>query len=146
MRWLGQMQRAFDFMCERINTRRIAGGELLADKQLMRETVYESYNDITASRAAVLDAAERLGRNEEARVEISAIKTAVSRALFRVIDRAIQVHGALGLSEDMPLEAMYRMARIMRTVDGPDEVHIERVGKILLREYREGRGWDFAQR
>lgn len=146
MRWLGQMQRAFDFMCERINTRRVARGELLAEKQFMREYVYESYNDITASRAAVLDAAEKLGRGEEARVEISAIKSAVSQALIRVIDRAIQVHGALGLSEDMPLEAMYRMARIMRIVDGPDEVHIERVGKILLREYREGRGWDFARR
>ncbi|MGE0046168.1 MAG: acyl-CoA dehydrogenase family protein [Hyphomonadaceae bacterium] len=146
MRWLGQMQRAFDFMCDRINTRKVAGGELLASKQLMKEYVYESYTDIQASRAAVLDAAEKLGRDEQARVEISAIKTSVSRALFRVIDRAIQVHGALGVSDDTPLEAMYRMARIMRIVDGPDEVHIDRVGSIILKEYREGRGYDFAVR
>jgi len=63
-----------------------------------------------------------------------------------VIDRAIQVHGALGVSDDTPLEAMYRMARIMRIVDGPDEVHIDRSGKIVLREFEAGRGWDFAER
>jgi alkylation response protein AidB-like acyl-CoA dehydrogenase len=146
MRWLGQMQRAFDIMCNRINTRRIAHGELLATKQLMKEYVYDSYLDIQSSRMIVLDAAEKLGRDEQARVELSVAKTAVSRALHRVIDRAIQVHGALGVSADTPLEAMYRMARIMRIVDGPDEIHIDRSGKIVLREYAEGRSWDFSQR
>jgi acyl-CoA dehydrogenase len=63
-----------------------------------------------------------------------------------VVDRAIQVHGALGVSDDLPLETMYRMARVMRIVDGPDEIHIQRVGKSILKEYGEGRGWDFALR
>jgi acyl-CoA dehydrogenase len=146
MRWLGQMQRAFDIMCARINTRELARGEKLNGKQLMREYVYESYVDIQTSRMMVLDAAAKLERGEQARVEVSVIKCAVSRALFRVIDRAIQVHGALGVSDDTPLEAMYRMARIMRIVDGPDEVHIDRSGKIVLREFEAGRGWDFAVR
>lgn len=146
MRWLGQMQRAFDIMCERINHRELARGERLSDKQLMRQHVYDSYVDIQSSRMMVLDAAAKLEQGEQARVEVSVIKCAVSRALFRVIDRAIQVHGALGVSDDTPLEAMYRMARIMRIVDGPDEVHIDRSGKIVLREFEAGRGWDFAER
>ena len=146
MRWLGQMQRAFDIMCNRINARELAGGQRLADKQLMRQYVYDSYLDIQTSRMIVLDAAAKLERDEQARVEVSVIKCAASRALFRVIDRAIQAHGALGVSNDTPLEAMYRMARIMRIVDGPDEVHIDRAGKIVLREFEAGRGWDFAIR
>jgi alkylation response protein AidB-like acyl-CoA dehydrogenase len=146
MRWLGQMQRAFDIMCNRINYRTLSGGQKLSEKQLMREYVYDSYLDIQSSRAIVLDAAAKLERGEQARVELSVAKCAVSRALYRVIDRAIQVHGALGVSDDTPLEAMYRMARIMRIVDGPDEVHIDRAGKIVLREFEAGRGWDFAER
>jgi len=146
MRWLGQMQRAFDIMCNRINHRTLSGGQKLSEKQLMREYVYDSYLDIQSSRAIVLDAAAKLERGEQARVDLSIAKCAVSRALHRVIDRAIQVHGALGVSDDTPLEAMYRMARIMRIVDGPDEVHIDRAGKIVLREYAEGRTWDFAER
>jgi len=146
MRWLGQMQRAFDLMNDRINTRRLANGETLASKQLMRQHVYDSYCDIYTSRALVLGAAEKLGRGAQARVEISVAKTYVSRALGRVIDRAIQAHGALGVSDDTPLEAMYRMARIMRIVDGPDEIHIDRSGKIILQEYAAGRTWDFGLR
>jgi alkylation response protein AidB-like acyl-CoA dehydrogenase len=146
MRWLGQCQRAFDLMCNRINSRRVAGGALLASKQLMQEHVYNSYVEIVSARAQVIDAAEKLGNNEQARVEISAIKVLVSRVLHNVIDRAIQVHGALGVSDDLPLETMYRMARVMRIVDGPDEIHVQRVGKIILNEYGEGRSWDFALR
>lgn len=146
MRWLGQCQRAFDIMCNRINSRRVGGGDLLANKQLMQQHVYDSYVEIQSARAQVIDAAEKLGNGDQARVEISAIKVYVSRILHNVIDRAIQVHGALGVSDDLPLEMMYRMARVMRIVDGPDEVHIERVGKTLLKEFAEGRGWDFGQR
>lgn len=146
MRWLGQAQRAFDLMCERINTRRIRGGVLLADKQLMQLYVYESYTEIQAARMLVLDAAEKLDRGEQARVEVSAVKAYAANMLQRVLDRAVQVHGALGVCDDSPLERMYRFSRIYRIVDGPDEVHIERVGKTILREYREERGWDFAAR
>jgi acyl-CoA dehydrogenase len=147
MRWIGYAQRAFDLMCERINTRELRAGKRLADKQMMQMYVYESYTEITAARLAVLDAAERLDRGEQARVETSAIKASCAVMLNKVIDRALQVHGALGVSSDTPLERMYRMARIYRIVDGPDEVHIERVGKLILREYqREGNSWDFGLR
>lgn len=146
MRWLGQAQRAFDLMCERINTRRIRGGAVLADKQLMQSYVYRSYVELQTARMLVLEAAEKLDEGDQARVQISAAKTEAANMLQHVLDRAIQVHGALGLCDDSPLERMYRMARIYRIVDGPDEVHIERVGKTILREYREGRGWDFATR
>jgi alkylation response protein AidB-like acyl-CoA dehydrogenase len=144
MRWLGQAQRAFDLMCDRINTRQIRGGQVLADKQLMQSYVYESYCDIQTSRMLVMEAAESLDAGSQGRVEISSAKTEAARMLQRVIDRAIQVHGALGVCDETPLERMYRVARIYRIVDGPDEVHIERVGRHILREYREGRGWDFA--
>jgi acyl-CoA dehydrogenase len=145
MRWLGQAQRAFDLMCERINTREVRGG-LLAEKQLMQLYVYESYCDIHTARMMVIDAAAKMAAGDQARVETSAVKTYAANMLQRVIDRAVQVHGALGVSDDTPLEHMYRMARIYRIVDGPDEVHIERVGKAILREYAEGRGWTFAER
>ena len=144
MRWLGQAQRAFDIMCTRVNERKLAGGKLLADKQLVQQYVYDSYVDIQSSRLLVLDAAERLAGGDEARIEVSAIKTSVAHMLHRVIDRALQVHGALGVSSETPLEQMDRMARIFRIVDGPDEVHIERVGKVILRDYAHGRGFDFA--
>ncbi|MDB5428922.1 MAG: acyl-CoA dehydrogenase protein [Caulobacter sp.] len=146
MRWLGQCQRAFDLMCDRINSRKVSKGALLSTKQLMQQHVYDSYVEIQSARAQVIDAAEKLGKGEQARVEVSAIKVAVSRTLHNVIDRAIQVHGALGLSDDLPLETMYRMARVMRIVDGPDEVHVERVGKTILKEFAAGNGWDFGQR
>ena len=145
MRWLGQAQRAFDLMCNRINERQVRGG-LLADKQLMQLYVYQSYTEIQAARMLVLDAAEKMDRGEQARVEMSAVKTLAANMLQSVLDRAIQVHGALGVCDDSPLERMFRMARIYRIVDGPDEVHIERVGKEILKEYREGRGWTFADR
>jgi alkylation response protein AidB-like acyl-CoA dehydrogenase len=145
MRWLGQAQRAFDIMCDRINTREVRGGKL-SSKQLMQQYVYDSYVEIQTARMMTLDAAEKMGRGEQARVEISAVKTYAARMLNHVLDRAIQVHGALGVCDDTPLEHMYRMARIYRIVDGPDEVHIERVGRNILREYDAGRGWDFASR
>jgi acyl-CoA dehydrogenase len=144
MRWLGQAQRAFDLMGDRVNTRKVANGRSLADKQLIQQYVYDSYVELQSARLLVLDAAERLDRGDEARVEISAIKCYCARMLHNVIDRALQVHGALGVSDGTPLEHMYRMARIYRIVDGPDEVHIERVGKLILQEYRAGRTFDFG--
>ena len=132
-------------MCDRINTRKVRGGRL-SEKQLMQQYVYDSYIEIQCARTMVLEAAEKLDQGEQARVEISAVKCYASNMLLHVLDRAIQVHGALGVCDDTPLERMYRMARIYRIVDGPDEVHIERVGKSILREYQEGRGWDFSSR
>ena len=139
MRWLGQAQRAFDLMCRRLNER-TAFGEPLSHKQLMQRHVFESAAEINASRLLTLDAARKLDAGQEAREEIALIKVVGARMLHNVIDRAIQVHGALGLTADTPLERMYRHAREARIYDGPDEVHIQSVARRLLASYREGRG------
>jgi acyl-CoA dehydrogenase len=145
MRWLGQAQRAFDLMCERLAARRTRDGTL-GDKQLMQEFVFESVAEIQACRLLTLDAARKMDAGDQARVEISLIKVVGARMLRNVIDRAIQVHGAKGVSDDTPLEFMYRNARFARLVDGADEVHISRTGRRILRAYASGEGWDFGER
>jgi alkylation response protein AidB-like acyl-CoA dehydrogenase len=145
MRWLGQAQRAFDLMCRRANERK-AFGSLLADKQLVQQMVFESAAEIQASRLLTLDAARKLDSGSDARAEIAMIKVVGARMVHNVIDRAIQVHGALGVSADTPLERMYRHARFARIYDGPDEVHVESLAKRVLRTYRGGAGWDFGAR
>ncbi|MEV0247245.1 acyl-CoA dehydrogenase family protein [Nocardia sp. NPDC050712] len=122
MRWLGQAQRALELMVERAKTRE-AHGSLLADKGEIRRYIAESVAEIQASRLLTLDAARRYDQDGRASLEISLIKFYGARMLHNVIDRAIQVHGALGVSEDTPLENMYRHARYARIYDGPDEVH-----------------------
>jgi len=145
MRWLGQAQRAFDLMCYRLNNR-VAFGEPLAYKQLMQSHVFESAAEIQASRLLTLEAARKLDAGEEAREEIGLIKVVGARMLHRVIDRAIQVHGALGLTDDTPLSRMYRHAREARIYDGPDEVHIQSVARRYLKAYRDGGpGKDFGE-
>ena len=141
MRSLGQAERAFDLMCRRANDRML-GGRPLAAKQLTQLAVYESYEDIQACRLMVLDTAAKLDRGEQARVELSTIKVACARMVGRVVDRAVQLHGAYGLFDENPLSMMG--GRGLRLADGPDEVHIERVGRILLRTYADGASWDFA--
>ena len=144
MRWLGQAQRAFDLMCRRMNERTTFGSKL-ADKQMLQRYVFESAAEIQASRLLTLDAARKMDAGGEARMEIALIKVVGAQMLHNVIDRAIQVHGAMGLTPDTPLELMYRHARAARIYDGPDEVHIESVAKRLLRQYREGgAGHDFG--
>ncbi len=133
MRWLGQAQRAFELMCERANAR-YAHGSLLAEKGEIQRFVAESAADIQASRLMTLDAAQAMDEGSEARVEISLIKFRGARMLHDVIDRAIQVHGALGVTGDTPLEHMYREARYARIYDGPDEVHRMVVARRLLRD------------
>ncbi|WP_036256904.1 acyl-CoA dehydrogenase family protein [Spongiibacter marinus] len=145
MRWLGQAQRAYDLMCKRLLSRS-AFGSGLADKQLMQQHVFNSYQDIQACRQLTLHAAKRIDAGDIARVEIGAIKVAGAGMLHRVIDRAIQVYGAEGLTDDTPLSRMYRHAREARLYDGPDEVHVQSVAKQLLRAYEKGQGWDFGQR
>lgn len=143
MRWLGQAQRAFELMCERLNTRH-AFGEPLAAKQLMQQHVFESYAEIQAARLLTLHAASAIDRGEQARVEIGAIKVVGARMLHNVVDRAIQCYGAAGLTDDTPLSFMYRAARFGRIYDGPDEVHIHTVARRILKQFRDGAGWDFA--
>ena len=145
MRWLGQAQRAFDIMCERLNTRRIRD-EMLGDKQLMQAMVFESAAEIQQSRLMTLDAARKMDKGDQARVEISLIKVTGARMLHNVIDRAIQVMGAKGVTDDTPLERMYRTARFARLVDGADEVHIYRTGRRILRAFERGEGYDFGER
>ncbi len=145
MRWLGQAQRAFDLLCERANSR-VAFGGPLADKQLIQKFVFDSAAEIQASRMLTLHAAHRIDQGDEARVEIALIKVVGAEMLHNVIDRAIQVFGAKGVTEDTPLERMYRNARFARIYDGPDEVHITTTARRILSSYRRGDGWDFGTR
>ena len=133
MRWLGQAQRAFELMCNYAN-QRYAHGSLLAEKGEIQRYIAESAAEIQAARLMTIDAARMMDSGDEARVEIALIKFWGARMLHNVIDRAIQVHGALGVTEDTPLEHMYREARFARIYDGPDEVHRMTVARRLLKD------------
>ena len=143
MRWLGQMQRAFELMCEYSLHREVFGGPL-AEKQTVQNWIADSYVEIQAARQLTLAAAAKIDRGDEARVEISAIKFFGAKVLHDVIDRAIQVHGARGVSGDTPLESMYRNARAARIYDGPDETHRMVVSRRIVRSFQAGQGWDFG--
>ncbi len=146
MRWLGQAQRAFDLMCERLHQRQ-AFGDSLANKQLLQKYVFDSYSEIQSCRHLTLQAANRIDKGDAARLEIGMIKVVGASMLHNVIDRAIQVYGAKGLTDDLPLGRMYRHAREARIYDGPDEVHVQSVAKQILKRYRDdGPGIDFAER
>jgi acyl-CoA dehydrogenase len=142
MRWLGQSQRAFDMLCERALTR-YTHGSLLAEKQMVQDWIAESYAEMQAARLLTLQAAWKMdqlhaaGRHySDARVEIGVIKFWGAKVLYNVIDRAIQIHGSLGYTTDLPLESMYRAARAARIYDGPDEVHKVTVARQILKRYR----------
>jgi acyl-CoA dehydrogenase len=143
MRWLGQMQRAFDLMCA-YSLERKTFGEALADKQTVQNWIAESAVEIQACRLMTMQAAQRIDDGDEARVEISSIKFYAARVLGEVIDRAIQVHGGLGMTEDTPLASMWRAARAGRIYDGPDEVHKLVVARRILRAYKDGGSWRFT--
>jgi acyl-CoA dehydrogenase len=142
MRWLGQMQRAFELMCARALEREAFGGPL-AEKQTVQNWIADSAAEIQASRLLTLDAAHKIDQRDEARVEISLIKFYVARVLNDVIDRAIQVHGALGLTDDTPLASMFLTARGGRVYDGPDEVHRMVVSRRILKAFADEGGWEF---
>lgn len=136
MRWLGQSKRAFDMLCERANSR-YTHGSVLADKQMIQDWVATSAAEMQAARLMTLHAAwtmDQVGASN-ARIEIAMIKYWGAKVLHDVIDRAIQVHGSLGFSGDLPLEQMYRAARAARIYDGPDEVHKATVARRILRGY-----------
>jgi alkylation response protein AidB-like acyl-CoA dehydrogenase len=140
MRWLGQAQRAFELMCEWAKTR-YAHGSMLAEKGEIQRYVAESAAEIQAARLMTFDAARMLDRGDDARVEISLIKFWGARMLHNVVDRAIQVHGALGVTSDTPLEQMYREARYARIYDGPDEVHRMVVARRLIKDPKNNPPW-----
>jgi alkylation response protein AidB-like acyl-CoA dehydrogenase len=143
MRWLGQMQRAFELMCRRALERR-SFGEELGSKQMVQTWIAESAAEIQACRLLTLQAAERIDQGDEARLEISMIKFYAARVLNEVLDRAMQVHGGLGLTEDTPLAMMWRLARAGRIYDGPDEVHKIVVARRVLRAFENGSGFEFS--
>jgi acyl-CoA dehydrogenase len=143
MRWLGQMQRAFELMCT-YSLEREAFGEPLAHKQTVQNWIADSYAEIQACRLTTLDAAHKIDAGDEARVEISAIKFYAAGVLQDVIDRAIQVHGARGLTDETPLAQMAMQARAGRIYDGPDEVHRQVVARRILKAFASGDGWHFS--
>jgi acyl-CoA dehydrogenase len=143
MNSVGQMWRAFDLMVQRAATREVHGG-VLATKQFIQGFIAESYIDLQAARLMTIHCAERMDSGLDARTEISAIKIFVPEAYTRVVDRAIQVWGAAGVSGDLPLAGMYQGARTLRIADGPDEVHKILIAKNVLKRYADGEGWDFG--
>jgi alkylation response protein AidB-like acyl-CoA dehydrogenase len=134
MRWIGAAQRSFEMMC-RYALERQSFGEPLGKKQTVQNWIADSAAEINAARLMTLNAAWKLDRGDDARVEISLIKFFGARVLHDVIDRAIQVHGALGYSKDTPLEMFYRDARAARIYDGPDEVHRQVVAQRILKTF-----------
>jgi len=144
MNSIGQMWRAFDLMVERAAHRNVHGG-LLQDKQFVQGFIADSYIDIQTARLFTIHAAEKIDQGlQAARTDISAIKVYVPSAYTRVVDRAIQVWGAAGVSNDLPLWAMYQGARTLRIADGPDEVHKILIAKNVIGQYAKGDGWDFG--
>jgi alkylation response protein AidB-like acyl-CoA dehydrogenase len=140
MRWMGICERAFDMMCRRAVSRRMDGDKTLAHKQIIQQWIAESRAEINAARLMVLQAAWKIDNVgfSEARVEISIIKFFCSDVLMKVVDRAVQVHGALGITDDTVLSFYYAHERGARIYDGPDEVHKVVTARRVLREY-EGR-------
>jgi acyl-CoA dehydrogenase len=136
MRWIGQARRAFDMMCERALSR-YSHGSLLADKQMIQDFIAESLIDIETAKMLCMKAAWHMDEHgaSKSRTEIAMIKVYGTRMLYNVIDRAIQVHGALGYTTDLPLEEMYRNARASRLVDGADEVHKVTIARQTLKNH-----------
>jgi alkylation response protein AidB-like acyl-CoA dehydrogenase len=137
MRWIGVAERAFDLMCQRAATRELAPGDKLASRQTVQNWIAESRAEILAARLMVLHAAWKIDRfgTKEAREEVSLIKFSVAKTMMDVLDRAIQVHGALGISDDTVLSYFYRAGRAARIYDGPDEVHKSVVARHVLKRY-----------
>ncbi len=139
MRWLGIASRAFDMMCERANGRMItADGETLADRQVIQHWAAELDAEIRGARLQTLHAAWMIDRDgaKAARDEISAIKFSVANTMLHAVDKAIQVHGALGVTDDTVLSYWYRHERAARIYDGADEVHKTALGRRILGRYR----------
>ena len=138
MRWVGVCERALDLMCRHAAAREIAPSTPLATKQAVQFMIAESRAETDAARLLVLDAAEAIERDgaKAARGKISAIKFTVANTLQRVVDRAVQVHGGLGVLDDTPLAFWYRHERAARIYDGPDEVHKAVVAREEMKRHR----------
>jgi acyl-CoA dehydrogenase len=137
MRWIGICERAFDLMCQRAARRELMPGQPLGRRQMVQQWIAEDRASINAARLLILQAAQKIDRegNHAAREEISLIKFFVAGVLDAVLDHAIQVHGALGLTDDLVLSWWYRHERGARIYDGPDEVHKAAVARMILKRY-----------
>ena len=142
MRWLGICSRAFDMMCRRANERKITpDGKTLASRQIIQQWVADSAAEIQAARLMTLYAAWRMetAGHKEARDDVSMIKYVVANTMQRVVDRALQVHGGLGMTDDTVIAFFFRHERAARIYDGADEVHKAALATRILRSYRDGR-------
>ena len=137
MRWIGIAERCFDLMCRRAATREIEPGVMLGEKQFVQGFIAESRAEIDASRMMVLRTAHNIDEQGAAAVrnEISTIKFFVANMMLRVVDRAIQVFGAMGVTDDVLLGWYYRHERGARIYDGADEVHKTALARSILKEY-----------
>ncbi len=134
-RWIGVCQRALDMMCRHAAERELAPGKPLGTRQTVQEWIAESRAEIEAARLLVLQAAWKIEQHGEYREDVSLIKFHVAGVLQRVLDRAIQIHGALGMTDDTPLAFWYAHERAARIYDGPDEVHKRVVARSMLKRY-----------
>ena len=137
MRWIGMCERAFDLMCKRAASREITEGVMLGEKQSIQNWISECRAEINAARLLVQDAANKIDTQGayKTRSEISIIKFYCAQVLQKVVDCAIQTHGALGVTDDTILAAYYRHERAARIYDGADEVHKSRLAKSILKPY-----------
>lgn len=137
MRWIGICERAMELMCRRAMERELHPGKSLATQQSIQHWIAECAANIKASRLMVLDTAQKIESHgaKAAKEDISTIKFFVSNILMKVLDRAIQVHGALGITDDTLLSFWYRHERGARIYDGPDEVHKTVLAKSIMKKY-----------
>jgi acyl-CoA dehydrogenase len=134
MRWIGQIERALEMMVDRAEKRELHGAPL-AEKQAIQWMMADSAMELYSAKLMVLHAAYKIERGLPFRQEVSFAKHHVANTLWKVVDRAIQVHGALGYSTDTPLESMLRHARSARLVDGADEVHQALIARNVRSAY-----------
>lgn len=138
MRWIGICERAFDLMCDYALRREIAPKRPLANQQTIQNWIAESRAEINAARLLTLDAAHKIDTQGSyaARDDISLLKFYVAGVMGRVLDRAIQTHGAVGMTDELPLAYWFRHERAARIYDGPDEAHKRSVAQRILQTYK----------
>ena len=138
MRWIGMCERSFDMMCRRAAEREIAEGVMLGEKQMVQCWIAECRAEINAARLLVQDAAHKIDTQGayKTRAEISIIKFYCAQVLQKVVDCAIQVHGAKGVTDDTILASFYRHERAARIYDGADEVHKSSLARSILKKYK----------
>lgn len=137
-RSVGMAQRLIDMMCQYSTERRTFGAPL-SERQSIQNMIADSVMEVHSARLVVHDAAARLDRGvKDIRVEASTVKVQATEMLSRVVDRAMQVHGAMGYSKELPIEFVYRNSRVLRILEGPSEIHRQQIAKLSIRERSRG--------